>query len=114
MKNTISIRSHIKLDDIAGLLDSASRGSEYWCENKLGYESETDIALEKTSVGLCTLWDTEEENAHILNLKKIKEGLTAMAKKEPKHFADFIAEDYDQTTGDVFLQCCLFGKVIYG
>ena len=67
-----------------------------------------------TSVGLCTLYDMEAEKAHILNLQKIKRGLTAMAKKEPKHFADFISEDYDQITGDVFLQCCLFSKVIYG
>jgi len=37
-----------------------------------------------------------------------------MAKKEPRHFADFLKEDYDETTGDVFLQCCLFGEVIYG
>ena len=113
-KNTIAIRSHIKLEDIAGLLGSASRGASYWCENKLDFESEVDAALEKTGVGFCKLYDTEEEKPYLLNLKKIKRGMTVMAKKEPKHFADFVSGDYDQTTGDVFLQCCLFGEVIYG
>lgn len=111
MKNTISIRSHIKLEDIESLLDSASRGSSYWCENDLGYESNVKLAVSDKGY---TLEDIEEENTHILDIKKIKKGLTVMAKKEPRHFADFISEDYDQTTGDVFLQCCLFGKVIYG
>ena len=49
-----------------------------------------------------------------MQAKKIKRGLTVMAKKERKHFVDFLNEDYDETTADVFLQCCLFGEVIYG
>ena len=114
-KLSIAIRHHILLENIAGLLDSASRGSSYWAENELGYESETDKVLKNGEYSI--IRDIEEEssnNEYQLNLKMVKKGLTVMAKKYPKHFADFINEDYDQTTGDVFLQCCLFGDVIYG
>lgn len=114
MKNTISVRCHVKYDDIKDLLDSASRGASYWCRNDLAYESKTEIALEINSTGLCTLYDTEGEKAYILDLKKIKKGLTVMAKKEPIHFGDFMAGKADNDTGDVFLQCCLFCEVIYG
>jgi hypothetical protein len=30
------------------------------------------------------------------------------------HFGDMIGETGDATTGDVFLQCCLLGEVVYG
>jgi len=112
MKNTISIRSHIKFDDIADLLDTASRGASYWANSgKLGYSSVVDNILIRKANECIT--DLEEVKNYTLNILKIKKGLTVMAKKESKHFADFISGNYDQTTGDVFLQCCLFGEVIY-
>jgi hypothetical protein len=36
-----------------------------------------------------------------------------MAVECPRHFADFLNEKADAVTGDAFLQCCLFGEVIY-
>ncbi len=51
-----------------------------------------------------------------LNLRSIQRGLELMAasKEYAHHWRDFIAEDDDQTTADVFLQFCLFGEVVYG
>jgi hypothetical protein len=40
--------------------------------------------------------------------------LALMAEKEPRHFGDFMGENDDATTSDVFLQLCLFGEVVYG
>ena len=114
MKNknlTLSVRVHIKHENIKGLLDSASRGSSYWCRSGFEYESITSTALKEIGV---VIEDYEEDKTHNLNIKKIKKGLTSMAKKDLQHFTDFINENYDQTTGDVFLQHCLFGKIIYG
>lgn len=51
---------------------------------------------------------------HTLNLAKIEKGLKTLAEKFPRHFADLLSEDEDADTGDAFLQCCLFGDVIYG
>ena len=50
----------------------------------------------------------------VLDGAAIERGLALMAQKHPKHFADFMAGNDDAITGDVFLQCCLLGSVIYG
>jgi hypothetical protein len=49
-----------------------------------------------------------------LALAQLKLGLERMAKDYPTHWADFINENDDSSTADVFLQLCLFGEVIYG
>ncbi|MDD5701585.1 MAG: hypothetical protein PHU23_05985 [Dehalococcoidales bacterium] len=50
----------------------------------------------------------------ILDRAAIERGLKLMAEKYPKHWADFIAKNDDATTGDVFLQLCLYEDVIFG
>lgn len=62
------------------------------------------------------LHDKENNNKELppLNLEAIKKGLDIMSKEYPNHFGNFISENDDAITGDVFLQCCLFNKVIYG
>ena len=51
-----------------------------------------------------------------LNYSTIKRGLRLLStsKTYAHHWRDFITENEDATTGDVFLQLCLFGEVIYG
>jgi hypothetical protein len=49
-----------------------------------------------------------------LDYATILKGLEVMSKKEPKHFGDFLEENEDATTGDVFVQCCVFGEVVFG
>ena len=41
-------------------------------------------------------------------------GLNLMAQKQPRHFDDFVNDNYDAETGDVFIQFCLLGDVVYG
>lgn len=114
-KITISVRSHIKIEDIENLLYSAAQGTHYWSTNGLDYESEVKKAVHpKNSGAKVRDIEADEPVTYILNLTMIKKGLTVMAKKQPAEFADFIKGNYDMTTGDVFLQCCLFGEVIYG
>lgn len=55
-----------------------------------------------------------ETREKTLDLQTIAKGLQIMAEKHPKHWADFMAENDDAITGDVFLQCALLGEVIYG
>lgn len=110
-KITISVRSHFTKEQIADLLDSASRGSAYWCKNELGYTSVVNKVFNSDSVEIV---DSENDNkVYTLNVQAIKRGLTCMAKKYPSDFADFVKGDYDMNTGDIFLQCCLFNEVIY-
>lgn len=49
-----------------------------------------------------------------LSLDKLKAGLQVLADKYPHHFKDVIAETGDATTGDVLVQCALFGEIVYG
>ena len=64
---------------------------------------------------LCILdREGEDKNEYFLDLPAIDKGLEILATKYPKHFADFMNENDDADTGDVFLQCCLFGEAIYG
>lgn len=49
-----------------------------------------------------------------IGLPELKAGLSVMAIKFARHFGDLIAENDDAITHDVFIQCVLFGDVIYG
>lgn len=55
-----------------------------------------------------------EAGSHRLDLESIRRGLAVMAEKYPRHFAEFQREQDDANTGDIFLQCCLFGSVVFG
>lgn len=51
-----------------------------------------------------------------LDLPTLKRGLDVMQAKYPKRWAEAVDPDDggDADTGDCFLQCCLFGDVIFG
>jgi len=58
--------------------------------------------------------DSDPPKTYKLDRDTMKRGLEIMAANEPKHFADFLDENDDAHTADVFLQTCLFGEAIYG
>lgn len=65
--------------------------------------------------GLVELFDMEDgHKRYTLTKDRLTEGLQIMAQKHLRHWADFINEAGDARTGDVFLQCCLFGGIMYG
>jgi len=134
--------TRINIDKLAYLLNTAFEGgSNYWYreleieslpEGFQSFEEVTKVFKETTALGILAEYpwytlpfiggsiifeDQEEPNAELpyrLNLESIKKGMSIMAQKYPKHWGDFIAENEDAVTGDVFLQCCVFGEVIYG
>lgn len=65
---------------------------------------------------ICTKEDDEVDGKKkwALNRAAIERGLKIMAEKYPTHFGDVIGETEDGNTGDVFLQCCLFGELVFG
>lgn len=108
---------NIAIEAIRDLLNDCAEGSRYWCMNsfELGYDSGTLLATKNgLGEGLILKDGEEDEKGHNLNLGVIQKGLHVMAKDYPQHFADFYSGDYDAVTSDCFLQCCLFGEVIYG
>lgn len=71
-------------------------------------------------------FDDSDTIEYTLDMTKVREGLQVFLRGEgfgmngenphkvPHHAANFINENDDAITGDVFLQICLFGEVIFG
>ncbi len=49
-----------------------------------------------------------------LTKRRLKTGIAAMAKHSPKQFGKWLANEWDAETGDIYIQCCLFGEVLFG
>lgn len=59
--------------------------------------------------------DNEDNNVEVrLDKAAIEKALQAMATKYPGHFADFMDDNSDAITGDVFLQMAVYGDIIFG
>lgn len=127
-KKTISVRVHIPLEEIENLLYSARQGTAYWVNEEpeptihtdfeisglsfLDYEKDVEEFM-KGNLEIYVFDGEEDDKKHILNIAKIKKGLTAMAKNEPDHFTDLITGKGDMNTADALIQCALFSKTIY-
>ena len=131
-QSTLTINRPVKITNhqIASLLCTAFEGgSGYWARAELAYtptEAEmNDAETYGDWAGYAfymvnhpdfkfTLTDLEEDESYTITLDSLKKGLKVMAKKYTRHFDNFINENDDANTGDVFLQCAVFKKVIYG
>lgn len=129
----ISITHNIKSEDIADLLCSALEGgSNYWymIADKVEPITWGFFGGDKKEVkylhlypfnfgGALMIDDSRADSPELkkprkLDIDAIKRGLEIMAEKYQKHFSDFTSGEYDGTTADVFLQCCIFEDVVYG
>lgn len=133
-KFTITVKKEIEMRRLADLLVGAFEGgSNYWIKNNYAkvveptarefiYSSKPDGTPEYPiyeapfNPGGAVIVKAEDYDDEVkpLNLKTIEEGLQIMAEKYPKHLADFLDENDDATTSDVFLQCCVLGDAIFG
>lgn len=121
---TIAVPQNITVQRIKDLLCCAIEGgSNYWCETmdrKGGItqkqaEYRQDVPfVEGGWLEVVPYEDDGKGKKFRLDLDTIKKGLTIFAEKYPRHFGDFVQENDDAETGDVFLQCCCFGEAIYG
>ncbi len=59
-----------------------------------------------------------EKEKWCLTREKIIKGMSTFASLKMgeggHHFPNFLAENDDAETADVFVQCCLFGEIVYG
>lgn len=135
---TIKLEVEIPIERVRELLCGAFEGgSNYWYANLSVPEASraVRVSAERDAVGNLTTWPTlyiaattdghhitleeigeggEPPVEHKLGLEQIRRGLAVMQEKHPRHFGDFMSENDDAETADVFLQCCLFGEVVYG
>lgn len=60
------------------------------------------------------VWTSIDGDTCTLDLAAVHRGFAIMAEHHPRHFADVISENDDAITADVFVQCCVLGKLVYG
>ena len=117
---SIKVKYDIPLSRIRDLLITALEGgSNHWIkEVQLDYyytESQKfpryDIDHPKYRV---IITNSHTGEAHTMTLGRYKVGLGDMSIKYPWHARDFVHQNEDAVTGDVFLQCAVFGEVKYG
>ena len=123
----MSISNHRAADLLCSAFEG---GSNYWCiiDHVVTPEEEakpwgdeytpTYISFPFSDGGAIVLGDIEDDEADLvtLNKKAIKRGIKLL-ETDPQyahHYADVLQENDDATTGDVFLQLCVFGDVVFG
>ena len=126
------VRYTLPVERISDLLCSALEGgSNYWYHieqfikpinfnnSEEGTTEEKcfrhlDYPINEGGALMISVPEDEDGKLYCLDLQSIRSGMKVMAKRYPRHMMDLIRENDDACTGDVFLQCCLFGEVIFG
>ena len=130
---SVSVVQNVPFQRIGDLIVSAFEGgSNYWMEvsktkkpQKVSFLYDADLGGEEPKIywpvdyplngGSITISDTEGDMPdRVFDLESIQRGLQVMAKDCPRHWQTFLAENDDAETADVFLQCCLYGEIVYG
>lgn len=107
----MELKLKVKIEDIVVLFISACEGgSNYWCEELTPF-GKTGDAYESMLAGFSLV---ERRKRHSVFPKDIQKALDLFPIEAPHQFGQFIADNADASTGDVFLQLCVFKKVIYG
>ena len=121
---TVSQQKTFNWEDVAELLQAAlDGGSRAWLVGVTRYKHD----LQSRDVPGITfdsqvpIWPgcglsitvLNDSRLYFLEQGDLKTGLEIMARDYAEHFRDFETQDDCGSTGDVFLQCCLFGKVVY-
>ena len=118
----------LNYEDFENLMCGAIEGgSNDWAE--INSDALPDIIKEKYkgkpfSVKVCkaiweghnvTVYDAEDsEGPWIVNLESLKKGLNLFATEQKEHFNNFVNENDDATTSDVFFQLITIGEVMFG
>lgn len=126
---TVQLTVRISNAQIRDLLSTALEGGiNYWADYEAGFTPDKEAMAEKLSgvwEGLpvyfiedpeykIVITDMYASKTHELTYDRIRLGLVDMAAKYPGHMRNLLTEEFDAETGDVFIQCCLFGDVYYG
>jgi hypothetical protein len=106
---------------LAGTLCNAwEGGSNYWARQEDGKGSPYTWKSLKDGLKLVpcfsvTITDIETDKKYVFTYRHLLRGAKVMAEKYPRHFGDMLSEvNADAITGDVLLQCSIFGEIVYG
>jgi len=137
----VTVKVSVSDEQISGLLCTAFEGGANYWYTQLDYELPDGISIEDFREGGkfqpegdywhwcqliplvegCALTlrdkldeDDGDDSPYRITREDIEKGVKVFATKYPRHFSDFINQNDDAITGDVFLQCVVFGEAIYG
>lgn len=86
-----------------------------WCGDDSGGFPHIQYPMsEGGAVIFCDAEDEDEKPCWRLDREALIKGIKIMAEKYPIHFGDFMREHDDAETGDVFVQCCVLGEIVFG
>lgn len=111
----VKIDFQITRDRIDTLMVSAFEGgSNYWIEKAFAVNPSEDFWDEAAYNSGIWVVRSEDQTHSCLTPSMIQRGFQVMSEKYSRHMGDFLSNNDDATTADVWLQCCLFGDVVYG
>ena len=123
MLEPIKITLEISDEILLNLLCSAFEGgSNYWYTDVAEHTDPTHADDENCHhwaewnpvYGGSIVVTDEEGEKHLIDRAALQRGMQIMVQNYPQHFDNVITGDDDAETGDVFLQCCCFGEIVYG
>ena len=113
---TIEIKKSIPVKRITDLLCCGLEGGIiYWVKKikaKKGMSNEDLYDIKRENWGIIII--DEDNKEHTLTIESLKKGIQLMANDADYHFNNFVKENEDAETGDVFIQMCCFNEIIYG
>lgn len=129
-RKPFEVTTSVPFDRVVDLLTCSLQGCTYWaargewllCGAALRsstrgrrLDAPDGICIEQMLQGELQLDVTLRDSGKIetLNRQKVGEGLVRLQALHPLLFGGFLAANEDAVTGDVFLQLCLFGEVVY-
>lgn len=124
MRKSYLVGIEVPAQRVVDLFISACEGgSNYWCQ-EVNPKAKSGDPYETMLDGF-TVLDGTDGKGHTITPKDIEEALALFARGGPDekygpegwgvaHFSAWMDENDDATTADVFLQLCVFKKVIYG
>lgn len=117
----ITVQIHMRriYDLVVTGMESGGYGSFQFAENSGAWDADGWVLAEEgktqafRKIRIEDKYEDETFGKYLYDAALVL-GLRRMADKYPKHFDNFMQENEDAITGDVFLQCVVFGEVIYG
>jgi hypothetical protein len=127
--NTFTAAVTIPAQKIADqVITAIESGIAYWAESADLVEPTGAEHLEQMRIGDPKVYEGPfklkivQQEEHTLGAgtdvfltpENVQTGLTVMATRYGKHFQDMMDDNGDADTADVFIQCCVFGDLVYG
>jgi hypothetical protein len=124
----VTVIFNIPEQRIADLMVTAIEGgSNHWCSSvrwvsdqpkpvgeHIWYSRPEVYAADHMKLAIDEIIGGRTVETYIVTREGFEKAFRLMAENHPSHFADFLADNEDAETADVFLQLLALGEIVYG